>query len=318
MKKQDKPEGQRAWGGKVAAYLFLAGGGAGAYLAAFLTALIKPEFREIVTGGLVLSVVMLAGGILFLIFDLGRKQKAFWAFAQPGNSWIARGAMIISIFAVLDFILIMAVLTSGSPELRSGIRIVIGSLAALGAILTLTYTGMVLGAARPVAFWNPAFLTGLFFISGISAGIALVVFYLSAMSILPGQTLDNSIHALARSNAIVLSLEVLVIILFMLRMSSRACASVEMIIKGQLAAVSWVFIGAGTLICLIFDYYTGFFAVSLPPGLRAAAIPVNLLGLCGGFVLRYVTVKAGIASPLKTGRATISVPRISEKVYANE
>jgi polysulfide reductase chain C len=308
---------QKAWGGKVAAYLFLAGSGAGAYLAAFAAALLKPEWTAVIRTGGLLSLVLLAAGILFLLFDLGKKQLAPLAFSRPGRSWISRGTVFIAVFMLFDFIFMLTVWSIPGPEPGLKSWLIPGAVAAAAALLVLTYTGMVLGAARPVELWNPAFLVVLFLVSGISSGIACIV-CCSVYGLFPGQATGSVLQSLAGINAFILTAEAAVISLFLTIMSRRATArgSVRLIIRGKLSPLFWGVVAAGMAISLAFDYYAGYTSSF---HFHAAAIAASLLGLSSGFMLRYVIILSGAAAPLNVqGRLISPPPLLRRELYIHE
>ena len=313
MPRDETVNRQKAWGGKIAAYLFLAGAGAGAYLAAFFLALIRPELTIAINTGLALSLSLMVLGILFLILDLGKKLLAFLAFSRPRESWISRGTIIITAFLIFDIAYFVIITRAGGMEDTAGWGLVWGILAAIFALLTLTYTGMVLGAARPVVFWDPGFLTVLFLVSGISSGIAGMVFCLSIYNLSSDMALASSLLFLMHYNAFVLTAEVIVIGLYLFRMYRRVQPrpSVRLILKGNLAVPFWGVVVVGLLVSLVFDYCLAYLSVPVSVPISAVAVAVSLAGLSSGFTLRYIAVAAGISLPLNIEGRLISIPQIT-------
>ncbi len=314
MRKDLNINTQKAWGWKVAAYLFLAGAGAGSYLAAFTLALIGPRFSLVIRIGTVLSIVLIIAGIFFLIFDLGKKSFAFLAFSRPGHSWISRGTIFITAFILFDFLyILMVVWPYPGNDPASGASLVLGIVTAVMALLTLTYTGMVLGFARPVAFWNPGFLTVLFLVSGITSGIAGIVLCLSVYHLFPGTETDNAWHALAGYNAIILTLEAAVIFLYFFSMSRlvKARASVRVILRGRLSPLFWGVIIVGLVLSLSFDFYVTIISSYDSSYLTILSIAANTLGLLSGFMLRYVIIAGGAVAPLNIRGIYVPFPQIS-------
>ena len=96
---------QSKWRWLIAAYLFLAGLGAGAYAAGVALDLLGGKANSSVAKiGVSLGLPCVLVGCLFLILDLGSPTKFWRAFMRPGTSWIARGTIIITIFMILDAI----------------------------------------------------------------------------------------------------------------------------------------------------------------------------------------------------------------------
>ena len=95
---------QQQWGWLLAAYLFLGGVGAGAYVIAALHGFMTGEVTLATSIGLWISWPAVGLGTICLLADLGNPMKAFLAGFKPGTSWIARGFWIISAFMVVAFI----------------------------------------------------------------------------------------------------------------------------------------------------------------------------------------------------------------------
>lgn len=96
---------QQSWNWKIAAYLFLAGVGAGAALVGAVAHLLSPNFMRLMQTGLWLGIPLVVVGILFLMWDLGQPAKFTKALNKPGTSWIARGSWILAIFLILSVVL---------------------------------------------------------------------------------------------------------------------------------------------------------------------------------------------------------------------
>ncbi|MBN1189414.1 MAG: polysulfide reductase NrfD [Dehalococcoidales bacterium] len=305
---------QKEWGGKIAAYLFLAGAGAGAYLVAFIAVLVRPGLSSLVVTAVLLSFFLLIAGTAFLVFDLGKKSLAFLAFSRPSRSWISRGTIIITAFLLLDFVYIVTgVWPAAGHDLASVPLLVLGSLTAAAALLVLTYTGMVLGAARPVEFWNPGFLVVLFLVSGISSGIAGTVLCLSVYGLFPGRETENTLEFLAACGAAALALEAAVLGLYLFSMSRRApsSASVLIVTGGSLSRMFWGAVVASLLINLAFDCCVACSYSASALHLPVPAIAVSLLGLLSGFMLRYIIVAGGVAAPVNIGGRLVPAPRVT-------
>ena len=276
-----QPAPQKTWGWSIAAYLFLAGAGAGGYLTSFAAEISGTTARAASSVGVLLGGPLVLVGMAFLILDLGVKNNAWKAFANVRTSWMARGAWIISAFALLDaFQLSSSVFHFPWP-------VAAGALAAALALATMFYTGFLLKACRPISFWNTIILPVLFLISASSTGVMLVVLG----SIAYGGT-ATSLSSLSRSVVYLILVEALIMVAFLGRgqMGRSSRGSVRMWTRGPLAALFWGgVVTCGLLVPMLSELY-------LPvPSLLSVGM---LFGLAGGLLLRRIVLAAGVREPL--------------------
>jgi formate-dependent nitrite reductase membrane component NrfD len=287
---------QDSWGWCIAVYLFLAGVGAGGYATGVLASFSGWD-ESIYRTGVTLGFPLLLIGTLFLIADLGVKTRALRVFLNPGTSWIARGSLIISVFMILSFIHLVGLWTG---QIDAGVLAMIGGVNIVFSVLVMIYTGVLLGASRPIAFWNTAMLPLLFLLSASSTGI-MATLLLSR----PADTAGT--HRLAQADVVLLVLETLVVI-FYLQASHRtdeSRASVQLILKGRLSNMFWfglIVLGlALPLVLEIVDLTGGETNSAL---LRVAAAS----GLIGGLMLRRLILGAGVRVPLRAGGIEFTFP----------
>ena len=170
---------QTKWSWLIAIYLFLAGLGGGAYVAGVIAdfAGVTSDISRI---GILLGFPCVFLGCMFLIADLGKPLNFWRAYMRPGTSWVARGTIIISIFMILNFIhIILWIWPLNILETSEGARHFIGILGVIFAFGTMIYTGILLGASRPIAFWSTAMLPLLFLVSALSTGFIAVILFSS-------------------------------------------------------------------------------------------------------------------------------------------
>jgi len=311
---------QKAWGGKIAAYLFLAGVGAGAYLVGFLVNLFYPDLVILLRIGVLLGAPLVIIGILFLIWDLGKKPLAFLVFSQPKSSWIARGTIIITVFVILALVHIgMWIWPFTILEGVPGLHLALGSIAAIFALLTLIYTGMVLGAAKAIAFWDSMFLPGLFLISGISTGTMGLAFYLSVYGLSAGLAFEQPLAFLARYDAFIIIVEALIICFYLFRMYrlTEATTSARTVVRGNLAVPFWGGVVAAALVVpFVFDVYITSLSTAGPAAVLVLTAVAGIIGLFGGFMLRYIVVAGGASISLNVNGIPVPVPQTSKaKVF---
>jgi len=280
-----KMEGQvqTEWRWLIAAYLFLAGVGGGAYLAGVIADFLGFSVAPI---GVFLAVPCVLIGTFFLLADLGSPFNAWRVWMKPGTSWIARGTIIIVLFMIFA-----AVQTAfwiwpfpGAIENARGIIAILG---AVFAFLTVVYTGLLLGYSQPIALWRTALLPVLFFVSAVSTGIMAII--------LVGQyrgVPENELAVLANADALILLFEMFVLVMFLYNAyrTIESRFSAKRMLTGSVAPVFWLGVAACGLVIP--------FLLEVLAGHGAATSLAAVLGLFGGLCLRYAILAGGALDPI--------------------
>lgn len=294
--------GQSIWGWKVVLYLFLAGLGAGAYAAGVISDFMGKSL--LARTGIMLGAPLVAIGSLFLVWDLGQSLKFYRATSITGikTSWIARGFIILSVFIVLGAFHIAAWIwpfhwLEAMPSLRSSLNVVNG----IFALLTMIYTGILLGAVRPIPFWSNPILPFLFLVSALSTGIMGI-----NLSIVAAGNGSMEETFLLISDMILIALESLVIFLYLQATHTTAASrtSASLLMTGSLAPYFW---GGVVLLGLIIP----FFAELIQYQAESSSLMIILaciFGLLGGLLLRHVVVAAGVKAPLNVAGILVQTP----------
>ncbi len=289
---------QSKWSWLIAAYLFLAGVGGGAFVTGAIA-----DYAGWSSGisqiGILLGFPCILIGTVFLIADLG-SPKNFWrAFMRPQTSWIARGTIIISFFMIINFIYIVLWIWPFPEVMQNSIGLkhffnITGIIFAFG---TMIYTGILLGASRPIAFWSTAMLPLLFLISALSTGIMAVMF-----TSLLVEGASSGITALEKIDVVLIVTEIFVL-LFYFQATHRVFesrASANLVLKGSVAPLFWFgVVIMGIIIPLVLELI-GLFAVGITSSYLLILI-ASISGIIGGFILRQVILSGGIHAPLKSG-----------------
>jgi polysulfide reductase chain C len=155
------------WGPLIAWYLFLAGMGAGACMVAWGASLLGAKYNSLVKPGVFLGAPLVAIGSLLLLLDLGNPLRFYLGFFRPQSSMISVGIFIITVFIVLGAVHIAALLFKQVKLSASAVKWVFG-IAAVFALATAIYTGLLLGVVKAVPFWNTPLLP---LLSGWSSAI---------------------------------------------------------------------------------------------------------------------------------------------------
>jgi len=281
---------QSEWRWLIAAYLFLAGVGGGAYMAGVIADLAGGmEWMLVSKIGVFLSVPCVLIGTLFLLADLGKPSHAWRVWMKPGTSWIARGTIIISIFMVLAAIHTAFWIWpfAGPLAVNESARHFIGVLGSIFAFLTVIYTGLLLGYSQPVALWRTAMLPVLFLVSAVSTGLMAVIIIAQSMGAALAQ-----LDVLENIDAAILGFEIFVLAVFLYNAyrTLETRPSAQRILIGPVASAFWL----GVVLC----------GLALPlilelMGLHGAILTIGaLLGLFGGLCLRFVILTGGIFTPI--------------------
>ncbi len=296
---------QTKWGRLIASYLFLAGLGAGAYLTGVVASFLGDDWTSLAKIGVTLGFPCVLLGTMFLIADLGTPANFWRAYMKPGTSWVARGTAIISVFMLVSFIhLVMWVLAGGIDSGSAGNQ-AIGVIGGIFAVGTMIYTGLLLGANRPIAFWSTSLVPVLFLVSALSTGMMAVMF----VATVGGVEDTGAISQLARVDIVLLVLEIIVVAMYLqgTHRVPESRASAQLVLAGSVAPLFWAgVVVCGLLIPLLFEVL-GVYAFS-GSGAAAATIVAAVSGLIGGWCLRRVVLAGGVQAPLRAGRFEFALP----------
>ena len=302
-------ERQTIWGWKVALYLFLAGGACGAYLTGVVAefATRGTDWDPIPKIGVTIGAPLVAFSTLFLIWDLGRPFGFHRAGFHPSTSWISRGVFILTLFIMVGLIHLALVWLDASEGVLRGVGVAGGVL----AVMTMVYTGLLLGSAHAIPFWSTPALPLLFVVSALSAGVMAVS--LAASIYVAGW--DKPVgpeEELLTADSILLVIEALVVFsfLYLIRVSPAAKASVDSLVRGDLAGVFWMgFIVMGLMVPLSMELTL---LASLEDAGTAERTIVSVIGLApglvGGYILRHLIMSAAIKGPLVVIGRMVPVP----------
>jgi formate-dependent nitrite reductase membrane component NrfD len=281
---------QVEWRWLIAAYLFLAGVGGGAYLTGVVADLAGgPDWTLLSKIGVFLGMPCVLIGTMFLLADLGTPINSWRVWMKPKTSWIARGTIIIVFFMIFA-----AIHTgwwiwpfAGPLAANESARHVIGVLGAIFAFLTVIYTGLLLAYNQPIALWRTALLPVLFCVSAVSTGIIAIVLIGQRMG-----TEESQLALLAKADLVLLVLEAFILVVFLYNAyrTIESRFSAKLILAGPVSSTFWL----GVVVCgLVVP-----FLLELAGGYGTALTLACLLGLIGGLCLRFSVLAAGMVSPI--------------------
>jgi formate-dependent nitrite reductase membrane component NrfD len=292
------------WGWEIPVYLFLGGMAAGLMILTSLLAMRReapsPAARWLAFAAPVL--VSVGMGALFLDLAFKAHVLRFYA-AFRWTSPMSWGAWILVLVYPVSLLVALAGLDDAQAEkaarflggfglarpaaalrawaLRHLARLRWANLV-VGVGLGV-YTGILLSTLGARALWSSALLGPLFLVSGLSTGAAFLMFF----GISEGER-----HFVTRWDLLAIGLEVLLIVLFLVGLSTASLEGKEaagLLLGGPFTAEFWAgVIIAGLAVPLLLEILE--LRLHVRPTLVAPA-----LVLAGGFALRWIMVAAGQA-----------------------
>ncbi len=285
-----------AWGWLIVTYLFLAGAGAGAFIAAVACDLLAPDWsKELARAGALAAGPLVAVGTACLVFDL---EAGFWEpwrqlylIFNP-TSMITWGVVILSGFIPVAFGYGLALnqITAVGRYLSRHLRAleIVGSVL---AVATAGYTGVLIAVINGVPFWNTPLVPVLFTVSAMSTGLAVAMIGTAMIEADAIKTLTN----FALGHVIFLAAEAVVLLLFVFMSPTRsveAAESARMLISGPLSVYFWalvVVIGiAAPLVMSLAEY---FHFGEMP---KLLVVGADVCVLVGGLSLRALIIYSGV------------------------
>ena len=297
---------QQHWNWKVAFYLYLAATSGGLiFLEVVLRGLDVIEERT-ATWGMWIGLALALLSLVVLFDHLGpvSRWRFYYAFRRPRTSWIARGAIIVTVLVVLRIVVLLPEI-AGLEELPWGEGTVAGNVlrgvVVVFALAFMAYSGLVISSWNAVAFWNtpllPALYVGYSFLGGLAAlpVLAWVVEGRAGMEAL-GSEVWPYLLGLLLGNGFLLFLYVV----GMASGTRPARISVRRLLRGGVGWSFWVgVVGVGLVVpTVIVALEVG---EVLDPGTFTASLlaVAGVAVLVGGYVLRDNVLRVGVyASPV--------------------
>lgn len=285
------------WHWEIPVYLFLGGLAAGImFFAGYFTIMRKEkEMQATVKYAPFLVPFALIVGLLALMLDL-KHQLYFWRLyttvrLESPMSW---GAWTLMFVTPLSMLWAATYMKEVFPrwdwkfkfidqiiDFAIEYRKIMAWFFMILAVILGVYTGILLSAFNARPLWNTSILGPLFLVSGMSTGLAAIIWMSKS---------KYERKVLSRIDLIFIAVELFLIIhLFMgfLAASEVQIEAAQLFLGGEFTVIFWVFV---IILGLIFP------AMLEILELRGFHIPIwipSLLILIGGLVFRYVMVEAG-------------------------
>jgi formate-dependent nitrite reductase membrane component NrfD len=224
------------WGTIIAAYLFLAGLSAGAFITSSYVSRKYPKAVTIRVVGRFISPILMGIGLLLLIVDAeaGLKDPLRFIYLFTNfNSVMTIGTYFISIFMMAAaYVALMEIL-------KKKVNKVIEYVGVVFAVATAMYTGFLIGVITTVPLWNTAILPILFVVSALSTGIAgtmLVSAFFNKHEV-------HQVLSVKKIHLTLLATEVfLIFTMFLITSTSNEAAaeSVSSLVTGEFSVLFWI------------------------------------------------------------------------------
>lgn len=285
---------QEEWGWWVAFDLFLGGLAGGAYTIAAINGFVGESLALSTSVGLWIAPPALLIASACLLADLGSPKRTFLAGMKPGTSWISRGFWIITAFMILAIVhLILHSFTD--VALTAGGRTALDVIAVAGivfAVLTMAYTGALLGASKGMPFWRSGVVPVVFTASGLVAGLFTIMLGMALFS--EGAAMLAELRTMALEVVGLLVLEALAITFFLHAAfklpDSRESA--ERVLGRRSFVIGYLVLGlaAPLVLMLILNLYMAQLGAGSVVALAAIGA---ILGLVGRLILRQAVLVCG-------------------------
>lgn len=286
---------ESAWGWLIVAYLFLAGAGSGAFIAAVACDLLAPDWsKALARAGSLAAGPLVAVGTVCLVLDLDAGLWEPWRqiyLVNNLNSMITWGVLILALFIPIA-LLYAAALNEITfvGRIASKYTLYLGGVGSFLAVSTAAYTGVLIAVVNGVPFWNTPLMPLLFMASAMSTGLAVAMIGAAIIDIRTIKTLSN----FALGHVIFLAVEAVVLMMFVfmsLTRSTEAAMSASMLISGVLSPYFWVLVVVlGILIPFVLSIVEYYEYGEMP---RSLVVVADLLVLLGGMSLRALIIFSG-------------------------
>ncbi len=297
-----KMKAQTKWGWDHAIYLFLGGLGAATYVIGALAGYAGEAWLGISKVGIISGVIILAIGYVVLLVGLGRPMNAIHAMKCPGTSWISRGVIIVLLFVIFAGIhWLLTVFNAGG-----GLLPILGFIGIVMGFGVMLYTGFLLAANRPIAFWANPLLPIVFLASALYSGL-LATLLLSSIFV-PDAVEQMKFLAVHSTGLAVFLILAMALYIWGTHRTPEGRAAAEMLMSGQFSGMFWVGVFLmGLFVPLVLELINLYGMGGTAIGMHILA---GILGLIGMLLLRQVILGCGVMARLQAARFEYVLPHI--------
>jgi sulfite dehydrogenase (quinone) subunit SoeC len=235
-----------------------------------------------------LIVLFVKGGLH--IAHAERPLKLWRMILRPQTSWISRGLILTACLILFGAVQLILTYTLPGTAAEAVFKVLAG-IAAFGVVI---YAGFTMSYVGGIPFWNVATLPVCFVCWGLQTGAWLVL--------ATGPETDTGRMSLTLAGA--MSAAIIVVIGFYLWTATyegdTARESVKELIRGSLAAITWVGVLVIGLIVPLILAAMNFTAGNVPVTAVGAAMLV--CSVIGGLSFTFIALKAGVYRPIVPSR----------------
>lgn len=292
----------------IACYLFLGGASGGAFCVTAI-AEFRSKYSALAKWSGFVSAPTIIVGLLFLVFEIGRPERAFLVFTNVGSSIMTWGSIIIVVFSLLAVLYVSFWVKFFPWNPRTKLRRLTAGLGLPFALATMFYTGLLIGASPGRPLWNSPLIPVIFAVGGLSAGIALSMGVPIIMYRLLGQRFREEAAETYRAIEEIHSIDKYVVVLELALLASLLYIVSAFTFTGEGAVwallvgpLGWMFWGVLVLVgfaapLAIYAHVSRSRGRGRDVGLWPALLSALAL-LVGGITLRYLILAAGWSIPL--------------------
>ena len=237
-----------------------------------------------------LAVLVSLAAVPVLLSSRTPNVREAWTFVAATAKFAIVASLVPAVLNGAEFVYTLARVVPGAP-----IQLRVDALGMLFALLTMLYTGALLSGSKGYPFWRTAVLPVLFMISGLVTGLFAV--FLGMAIIDSNMIVAVQMKKMAAIGAGLIVAELLFIMFFL--HSASKIRDTQEAAKIMMKKSSFIF---GDLILGLFVplilLLAIFFGNMSAGGMMGAAVIAAILGLIGGFLLRYAILSAGMQTSL--------------------
>ena len=291
---------QNAWDWRIAFYLFLSGASGGLLFVEILLRIfgVIEESTAVIGAWIGLGLAMLSLLVLFTHLGAGRARwRFYYAFVNPRQSWISRGAIIVTILVGLRFTFLLPEIWHGLPW---GEGTIVGS-SLRGAIMALAlafmaYSGLVMSWWKSIPFWNTFMLPALYVCYSFLGGVAALPIVTVIAEGRSGLADVTSVMWPLLLGLIILN--ALVLFVYVWKRASQDSAALESVRRLTQGSSRWSWwlgvVSAGLVIPLVIIALAAGDVIGTSVAATSILILTCLAILVGSYLLRYCVLKVGI------------------------
>jgi len=284
-------ERQTVWGKLAALDMFFGGMGGGVFALSFLLGL-TGNMKDLAMAGVLAGPLLVILATLMLIVEAGSPLKAPRLLSGLATSWMSRGGLLHALFVVFG----LGYAIPGffiADWYASPTAYIIGTIAAVLALATAAYHGMIMGQAQGIPLWSSSVLPATSFLTALYTGLGFIlVIYPAFASGFTGDALQDVSNMLGWAG-MALAVGGLISLWFLVSQHPNATytESVHHMRGPVTASFVCLFIALAAMVSVFLGAGENYFWFTAPMG--GAAF------LAAGLIFRFAVIRAGYYIPMR-------------------